>query len=63
MKKRGGSREKGGGGNEIHAPCACGVISYFSTNVTQWVSYILLLHQCNTMGKSFRISARMLLNG
>ena len=24
-KKRGGSREKGGGGNEIHAPCACGV--------------------------------------
>ena len=24
LKKRGGSREKGGGGNEIHAPCACG---------------------------------------
>ena len=23
LKKRGGSREKGGGGNEIHAPCAC----------------------------------------
>ena len=23
LKKR-GSREKGGGGNEIHAPCACG---------------------------------------
>jgi hypothetical protein len=22
--KTGGSREKGGGGNEIHAPCACG---------------------------------------
>jgi hypothetical protein len=22
-KKRRGSREKGGGGNEIHAPCAC----------------------------------------
>ena len=22
--KKGGSREKGGGGNEIHAPCACG---------------------------------------
>jgi hypothetical protein len=21
--KKGGSREKGGGGNEIHAPCAC----------------------------------------
>jgi hypothetical protein len=23
LKKK-GSREKGGGGNEIHAPCACG---------------------------------------
>jgi hypothetical protein len=23
--KKGGSREKGGGGNEIHAPCACDV--------------------------------------
>ena len=23
FEKRGGSREKGGGGNEIHAPCAC----------------------------------------
>jgi hypothetical protein len=22
-RKKGGSREKGGGGNEIHAPCAC----------------------------------------
>jgi hypothetical protein len=25
-KKGGGSREKGGGGNEIHAPCACGIL-------------------------------------
>jgi hypothetical protein len=24
LNKRGDSREKGGGGNEIHAPCACG---------------------------------------
>ena len=23
FEKRGGSREKGGGGNEIYAPCAC----------------------------------------
>jgi hypothetical protein len=23
LKKGGGSREKGGGGNEIHAPCTC----------------------------------------
>jgi hypothetical protein len=29
LKKRGGgSREKGGGGNEIHAPCACGTDVY-----------------------------------
>jgi hypothetical protein len=27
FEKKGGSREKGGGGNEIHAPCAC-VFSY-----------------------------------
>jgi hypothetical protein len=29
FEKRGGSREKGGGGNEIHAPCACGIVSKF----------------------------------
>ena len=29
-KKGGGSREKGGGGNEIHAPCAC-VLSPWSS--------------------------------
>ena len=23
LKNEGGNREKGGGGNEIHAPCAC----------------------------------------
>jgi len=28
-KKRGGSREKGGGGNEIHAACACGTNDVF----------------------------------
>jgi hypothetical protein len=27
LKKGGGSREKGGGGNEIHAPCACDATS------------------------------------
>ena len=30
LKKR-GSREKGGGGNEIHAPCACG----YSWNIVE----------------------------
>jgi hypothetical protein len=32
--KKGGSREKGGGGNEIHAPCACGanVVNNISRN-------------------------------
>jgi hypothetical protein len=28
--KKGGSREKGGGGNEIYAPCACVYIFVFS---------------------------------
>ena len=30
FEKRGGSREKGGGGNEIHAPCACGSNELFT---------------------------------
>ena len=30
LKKGGGSREKGGGGNEIHAPCACVVTWHLS---------------------------------
>ena len=25
FEKKGGGREKGGGGNEIHAPCACDI--------------------------------------
>jgi hypothetical protein len=25
LLKKGGSREKGGGGNEIYAPCACDI--------------------------------------
>ena len=29
--KKGGSREKGGGGNEIHAPCACGQYEFLWT--------------------------------
>jgi hypothetical protein len=33
LKKRGGSREKGGGGNEIHAPCACGRHMQFDVNI------------------------------
>jgi hypothetical protein len=39
------------------------VISYFCTNVTEWVSYIVLLHQCNTMGKQYRISVARKHNG
>ena len=30
--KKGGSREKGGGGNEIHAPCDCGLGLLFIPN-------------------------------
>ena len=33
FEKGGGSREKGGGGNEIHAPCACDSTNQFSFNI------------------------------
>ena len=32
-KRGGGSREKGGGGNEIHAPCACGLNDYLVDHI------------------------------
>ena len=35
------------------------VISYFCTNVTEWVSYILFLYQCYRMGEFYRISIPM----
>ena len=35
LKKRWGSREKGGGGNEIHAPCACALRWYVTINVNK----------------------------
>ena len=36
LKRGRGSREKGGGGNEIHAPCACGVYSELYVYQTLW---------------------------
>jgi hypothetical protein len=33
LKKRGGSREKGGGGNEIHAPCASELVDNNPLNI------------------------------
>jgi hypothetical protein len=30
-------------------------IIFFCTNVTQWVSIIVLLYECNTVGKLYRI--------
>ena len=41
LKKGGGSREKGGGGNEIHAPCACDRNNLCDT-------------RCTLVGTSFR---------
>jgi hypothetical protein len=38
LKKGGGSREKGGGGNEIHAPCACGFEHSHSVTFVTFVS-------------------------
>ena len=36
LKKGEGSREKGGGGNEIHAPCACDVCGTIKVNLL-WI--------------------------
>ena len=38
LKKGGGSREKGGGGNEIHASCACGYTLKHDVNRCFWNS-------------------------
>ena len=38
QKQRGGSREKGGGGNEIHAPCAC------ETDWDRWIQWHACVH-------------------
>jgi hypothetical protein len=37
LKKGGGSREKGGGGNEIHAPCACELKDFIKQNHTVYM--------------------------
>ena len=36
--KKGGSREKGGGGNEIHAPCACVTNGTTNNIINTWIS-------------------------
>jgi hypothetical protein len=43
FEKRGGSREKGGGGNEIHSPCAWVWHGYkLSFRITHFVPFSLL---------------------
>ena len=51
LKKKWGSREKGVGGNEIHAPCACAIKYHITLVQNQWiklrgtrVQYGFLLH-------------------
>ena len=46
FEKRGGSREKGGGGNEIHAPRACALYSKIKlTCVTETIELINETHR------------------
>ena len=45
--KKGGSREKGGGGNEIHAPCACG----HDTNSCTYTTFVYIMCISFTMKK------------
>jgi hypothetical protein len=40
--KKGGSSEKGGGGNEIYAPCACAIFCYF-----MWLNMYLYRFKIN----------------
>jgi hypothetical protein len=44
LKKGGGSREKGGGGNEIHAPCACGLSHRNARLRTKLDIYVFFYH-------------------
>ena len=50
FEKRGGSREKGGGGNEIHAPCACAWILWtgigWNINITRSQVKVQILYIC-----------------
>jgi hypothetical protein len=43
--KKGGSREKGGGGNEIHAQCACDLM-YNKTQLLRFVLYFVHVNTC-----------------
>jgi hypothetical protein len=47
LKKGRGSREKGGGGNEIHAPCACDFFPDARTfhSIYKLQKQVLLRHQ------------------
>ena len=38
FEKRGGSREKGGGRNKIHAPCACGLLYILQAKISCFVN-------------------------
>ena len=44
-KKGGGSREKGEGGNEIHAPCAC--VTMYTNDTPVQYKYRLLVVNVN----------------
>ena len=49
LKKGGGSRENGGGGNEIHAPCTCvygrGIDTFFEAISIRRTAMSLNLHE------------------
>ena len=47
LKKGGGSREKGGGENEIHAPCACG-FDFWTPTASAHVASASLYTYCRT---------------
>jgi hypothetical protein len=42
--KKGGSREKGGGGNEVHAPCACDYREF----ILSYLRYLCFMYSVST---------------
>ena len=42
ISKKGGGREKGGGGNEIHAPCACVTMKLYRESLYNHITWTLV---------------------
>jgi hypothetical protein len=63
LKKRGGSREKGGGGNEIHAPCACDTDEvWWSYGISQSCDECRIVVPYEISKVNFRVETKILVS-